>query len=44
MLHTYRREDIGSTSLRKYLDDLKTITKAVVQLVLKTLVQFIRVS
>jgi hypothetical protein len=36
-----RREDIGSTSLRKYPDNLKTITKALVQLALKTLVQFI---
>ena len=39
-----RREDIGSTPLRKYPDNLKTITKALVQLVLKTLVQVIRVS
>ena len=38
------REDIGSTSLRKYPDNLKTITKALVQRVLKTLVQVIRLS
>ena len=33
-----RREDIGSTSFRRY-PDLKTNTKALVQLDLKTLVQ-----
>jgi hypothetical protein len=39
-LRDRRREDIGST----YPDNLKTMTKALVQLVLKTLVQFIRLS
>jgi hypothetical protein len=39
-----RGEDIGSTSLRKYPNNLKTITKALVQLVLETLVQFNRLS
>jgi hypothetical protein len=39
-----RGDDIGSMSLRRYPDDLKTVTKALVRLVLKTLVQFIRLS
>jgi hypothetical protein len=39
-----RGKDIGSTSLQEYPDNLKTITKALVQLVLKTLEQFIRLS